>query len=228
MNEKLTPDNFLEGETVTMNFPKTVKMQLDDGAGQVTFFPGVQEVPAQLANHWWLKHNGVTPYSGSKVPKGTIGDPAKENELPKMTERELLFLQSRGYTMTGVQEAQMFYDKMDPAARPGFSKSVDMWFNEKQQIAANSPGGFAGTEVMEKERADRELEHNREMQRADEDIRRGRQKQDEAVDIERNKAAQKAELDEPAKQNPSAPVKAPAPVAPVVQPAPAKAKVDNK
>lgn len=45
--------------TVEMNFPREVKIQLDDGAGLMTFAAGVQKVPAALAGHWWLQHNGV-------------------------------------------------------------------------------------------------------------------------------------------------------------------------
>jgi hypothetical protein len=130
MNQRLTPDNFLDGETVMMNFPKTVKLQLDDGAGTVTFFPGVQPVPVELSRHWWLRHNGVTFYD-QKARKSAVADPAKENQIQKMTERELMYLQSRGYQVTGLQDAQLYFDNMEPVARPGFLQSVDTWWKEK-------------------------------------------------------------------------------------------------
>lgn len=132
LNEKLTPDNFLEGPTVTMNFPKTVKMQLDDGAGQVTFFPGVQEVPEALSTHWWLRHNAVTFYD-PKDRKQAVADPAMQNQIQRMTERELMYLQSKGYQITGLQDAQLMFENMEPIARPGFLKAVDVWWEEKQK-----------------------------------------------------------------------------------------------
>lgn len=130
MNQQLTPDNFLKGDTVTMNFPKTVKLQLDDGAGTVTFFEGVQEVPVALSRHWWLRHNNVTLYN-NKSHKSAEHDPAKENQIQRMTERELLYLQHLGYRVTGVQDAQLYFDNVEPVARPGFLQAVDVWWKEK-------------------------------------------------------------------------------------------------
>jgi hypothetical protein len=137
LNERLTPDNFLEGDTVTMSFPKTVKLQLDDGDGNVTFFPGVQEVPVEYARHWWLRHNGVTVYDPKAAKKSAVADPAVENKLAKMTERELMFLQARGYQVSSIQDAQMFYENMDPIARPGFMASVDVWWQEYNKKASD-------------------------------------------------------------------------------------------
>jgi hypothetical protein len=130
LNQTLTPDNFLDGDTVMMNFPRTVKLQLDDGAGTVTFFPGVQEVPALLANHWWLRDNGATPFHRGRV-RASSNAPSSENKIQKMTERELLYLQSKGYQITGLQETQLFYDGMEPMMRPEFLKSVDVWWSAK-------------------------------------------------------------------------------------------------
>ena len=131
MNEKLTPDNFLAGKTETMIFPKTVKLQLDDGAGFVTFFPGTQEVPKELVNHWWLKANGVAPYNKSRIVIRAPGDPADRNRIEQMTERELAYLKDKGYLMNSTQEAQLFFDGLEPLMRPEFLKSVDDWWAQK-------------------------------------------------------------------------------------------------
>lgn len=153
LNEKLTPDTLLAGDTVTMNFPQTVKLQLDDGAGTVTFFAGVQQVPKALANHWWLRDNGARPYN-AKVAKPLSSDPAIANKLPQMTERELRFLQSRGYRqMTSVSDVQVYYETMDPLARPGFQKSVDEWWAEETKSQEPLPELSEMTKVQLAEHA---------------------------------------------------------------------------
>lgn len=48
--------------TVTMVFPRQVILNTDYGK-RVEFSPGVQEVPEHLADHQWLKLNGVLRYN---------------------------------------------------------------------------------------------------------------------------------------------------------------------
>lgn len=48
-------------ETVTMIFPKEVKVMTDDHT-TVVFREGVREVPVSLSDHWYLKANGATKY----------------------------------------------------------------------------------------------------------------------------------------------------------------------
>src|SRR5580693_50624 len=123
-NETLNAKTFLDGETVTMHFPKPVKLQLDDGAGTVEFYPGTQEVPRALANHWWLKSNGVKAY-GKGIQKPSPEDPVQP--LARMTERELGYMQSQGWRVYTVPDAQMSYENMDPIARPEFLKAAQKW-----------------------------------------------------------------------------------------------------
>jgi hypothetical protein len=47
--------------TVTMVFPRRVMLQTQEGH-RVGFDAGIQEVPQHLADHNWLRLNGVTPY----------------------------------------------------------------------------------------------------------------------------------------------------------------------
>lgn len=49
----------VEEEQIDMVFPKEVRLTRDDHTF-VVFRAGVNKVPASLADHWWLKANGVT------------------------------------------------------------------------------------------------------------------------------------------------------------------------
>lgn len=51
-----------EEPTVTMMFPRPVLITLGDHT-RISFPVGTQEVPESLANHQWLKRNGVKRYS---------------------------------------------------------------------------------------------------------------------------------------------------------------------
>jgi hypothetical protein len=119
-NARLTPDNFLDGPTVTAIFPKTVKLQLDEGEGTVTFHPGTQEVPEELMRprmHWWLKAQGVREYGKTKVNK-TL-DPADPTArgVHKITVDEFKYMQSSGCPVGSVEAAQQFFEGLEPAAR---------------------------------------------------------------------------------------------------------------
>lgn len=57
-----------EEDTVTMFFPKQVKLTLDGSSNQRVFPAGIQEVPAVYADHWYLKASGATRHE--KKPAG--------------------------------------------------------------------------------------------------------------------------------------------------------------
>ena len=62
MPRTVEPEEAVEGEeTVTMVFPKDVKIMKDDHT-VVIFREGVREVPVSLSDHWYLKANGATKY----------------------------------------------------------------------------------------------------------------------------------------------------------------------
>ena len=62
-------DMLNKGEgTVTMVFPRKVILNTDAG-GRVEFQPGVQEVPAHLASHDWLRLNGVSGYTSEAAAR---------------------------------------------------------------------------------------------------------------------------------------------------------------
>ena len=57
-----TPQQAAEGrETVTMDFPKAVRLTHQDGHFfQLVHYPaGTHQVPREHADHWFLKANGV-------------------------------------------------------------------------------------------------------------------------------------------------------------------------
>jgi hypothetical protein len=56
--------------TITMVFPRKVIMLTDEGV-RIEFNPGPQEVPAHLAQHDWLRRNGVQAYD-SPIAKQAI------------------------------------------------------------------------------------------------------------------------------------------------------------
>jgi hypothetical protein len=86
------------GKTVTMTFKKRCLLNLGPGK-MVEFLPGPQEVPEELANHWYLKAHGAVAYQRHTVeplPEGTAApqfaeDPAKRQEAVD-------YVVARGYT----------------------------------------------------------------------------------------------------------------------------------
>lgn len=147
-NEKLKSTNFLDGETVTMHFPVSVKLQLDDGAGTVQFYPGTQEVPRHLANHWWLKSNGVRAY-GKGVQTKAPGSEDPVQPLARVTERELAYMQSQGWRVFTVPDAQLQYENMEPIARPEFLKAAQRWDAERMAKQDRQEFDLLGPEHLE-------------------------------------------------------------------------------
>jgi hypothetical protein len=94
----------------------------------VQFYPGTQEVPRHLANHWWLKANGVKAYK-TGIQKPSPEDPVQP--LARVTERELSYMQSQGWRVFTVPDAQLQYENMEPIARPEFLKAAQKWDAER-------------------------------------------------------------------------------------------------
>ncbi len=113
------PKHLQNQPTVTCVFPHKVSVQLDDGAGLVTFKEGVQEVPVSLADdpekgmHWYLRQNQVTRY---KKP---------EEAMPEITERHVEFLRSQGHNVTTVAGAKRFVEGLDSEQRRTFFAAAD-------------------------------------------------------------------------------------------------------
>ena len=68
-------------DTVTMYFPKRVVLQRDTNpapapgeGGYVTFERGVNEVPASLADHQWLRDNGARKYTRTAAESKQLFD----------------------------------------------------------------------------------------------------------------------------------------------------------
>jgi hypothetical protein len=69
-----------DGEpTVTMFFETRTTLQLDDGKGTLVFEPGIQEVPASIADHWWLRSQAV-PYKRTSADEKELSDLRAEKE----------------------------------------------------------------------------------------------------------------------------------------------------
>lgn len=124
----LTPEQLLEQrdfkdkKTVTMLFQKPVMFQVD-GARKVYYPEGVHEVPDALKDHWWLKAHGIRGYEKPPLP-----EPVKTVIIG---EAYVEFLQSRGYSVKSVGEAQAFFSRIDDKDKPGFLAEAAEWFAEK-------------------------------------------------------------------------------------------------
>lgn len=56
-------------DTVPMNFPHDVVLTEGPG-GPIRFGAGVNPVPLELVDHWYLKANGATPVEGKDGDRG--------------------------------------------------------------------------------------------------------------------------------------------------------------
>jgi len=101
---RLPMEVFPDAETITEVVPKEFLMNVDaehskasGGNLQLRFPAGPQEMPAFLAEHWWVKANGVKMYEAAKkendaklfkAPSNTTPQP--KVELENMTKAELV------------------------------------------------------------------------------------------------------------------------------------------
>lgn len=67
VGDLLDSDEFT-GNTTTMVFPKKVRLTLDT-YNYVDFDAGIQEVPDEIADHWYLKAHGVQKHEKKRQKK---------------------------------------------------------------------------------------------------------------------------------------------------------------
>jgi hypothetical protein len=144
---KVTAEQAAEGqETVTMIFPRPVLLSTQDGR-RVQFNAGVNEVPRDLSDHIWLKHNSVTVYDKNKdVSPWMRAHPPAPTVNATMTDQHVAFLQSRGYTgIRNVADAQAFFNGLDPNHRGGFLEEAAAFQQRGQaQVQTRVQAGEAG------------------------------------------------------------------------------------
>lgn len=135
------PKHLANEPTVTCVFPHKVSVQLDDGAGLVTFNPGIQEVPTSLATeypktgmHWYLKQNGVTRYEKPEEP------------MPEITDRHVEFLRSQGHNVTTVEGVRRFVESLDSEKRRTFFAAA-AWQPEPIPVKETKPASVPTTPV---------------------------------------------------------------------------------
>lgn len=119
------------GPVVTMVFPRDVVLTVDHGK-QVTYKAGVQEVPANLAGHEWLKLQGVKKHEG-----GSWMDEIPPAAPTDITDRHVRFLQSRGYPVNTVSDAQQFFSGLSDRAKKSFTEDADKWEPREQAVIQN-------------------------------------------------------------------------------------------
>lgn len=126
---KLTP----EEATVTMVFETDVLLTRDDHQ-RVLFKKGVVEVPEHLAEHPWLKANGVKKHV-KMVP--VEEKPAEANTT--MTEDHVFFLMDRGYPMKTIEDAQKFFDDNLAASwmKVSFLADFEKWKEANSKSTTN-------------------------------------------------------------------------------------------
>lgn len=105
-------------ETKTVMFPKPCVLQHNNK--QYAFLAGVQEIPAELADHWWLVQSGMKLHQkdGADAPPKVFGE---------MTERHLAFLQANGYPQKTVADCQKFFDGMNDKSKQEFVDECGKW-----------------------------------------------------------------------------------------------------
>jgi hypothetical protein len=97
-----------EDGMVTMVFPHKVILALTNSK-RIEFPVGIQQVPASLADHVWLKQNGVKKYDPATQPTVVV--------TITLTSAIVVFLQSVGCNVQSIDEAKNFLDSLSgPAA----------------------------------------------------------------------------------------------------------------
>lgn len=64
-----SPEQAAKGRSVVqMRFPTKVLLSLEAGPHRLIMFPeGVNPVPVEIADHWYLKAHGATVYTGPEA-----------------------------------------------------------------------------------------------------------------------------------------------------------------
>jgi len=111
------------GTTVTMIFPRPVVLLLDNQK-RIQFREGTQEVPEDIADHWFLRANNVKRYE-------------PEAAIPQIvTDHHVAFLASRGYAAKdGIEGTQRFVDRMTVRERAAFFADAAEWQQPEQGSA---------------------------------------------------------------------------------------------
>jgi len=126
-SETLPASTFMRdyhGATTTMVFPRRVVLLLDSQK-RIEFLPGPQEVPTEVAEHWYLKAHNVKPY----VP----GVPAAPEVPQVVTEHHVAFLQRRGYNIEAIEDAQSVVERMSTRERAAFFADAAEWVQPPAQ-----------------------------------------------------------------------------------------------
>jgi hypothetical protein len=74
-------DAFQAGDSaVIMVFPRRTVLSIDGTNKKICYEPGVHNVPARLADHWYLKAHGATRHEMPQQPAGEVLEAAEEPE----------------------------------------------------------------------------------------------------------------------------------------------------
>jgi hypothetical protein len=143
-----------EGEdTVTMVFPQAVRLTANDGR-VVDFKPGVQEVPESLADHSYLRLNGVKKHNGKGGWRGKLKPQKTQDEKPVMTQHHVEFLKANGVEVADVNDAQRQFDALSPDEQKEFMEEADK-FSAFHNTQANIQRRLQDHESGAKEGADK-------------------------------------------------------------------------
>lgn len=115
-------------KTVTMMFPQAVTLTTNDHQ-RISFTPGVHQVPESLASHEYLRLNGAKihqPATSSQEEDWTIALPPA-SAVTTLTPSHLEFLQSRGFGITMLTDAQAFFDRLNPKQKEKFLSESSAW-----------------------------------------------------------------------------------------------------
>lgn len=115
---------------VTMMFPRRVLLTTQE-LHRLEFGQGPNEVPESLVNptlHPYLEANGVVPYV---VTTNTSINLVPEPVQFKATEVTIKFLQSKGYKIDNLDDAQKFVDEMPDKDKPGFLSELANFIPEE-------------------------------------------------------------------------------------------------
>lgn len=130
-------EDLLAGPTVTMLFPQKVLLRLDNGAGLLEFHAGVQEVPESLADHWWLRDNGVRRHVRPTVESAADMNLKPTAPRPDFVEFHAEFLRSMGYkNVQTVEDVGAFYDKLPSNDQKSSFLCQAVDWNDKRRKAA--------------------------------------------------------------------------------------------
>lgn len=141
-SQTLTPAQAREKneKTVTMVFPRRCLLAVSHSE-KIEFKEGVNEVPAHLVDHPYLKAHGVTLYDPKRAPeKVWLGRKPKKDI--KVEEVHLAFVQERGYTeIKNLDQLKEFLEGMSDEHVASFFKDFEMEQKAKADAKSEEPEG---------------------------------------------------------------------------------------